>query len=245
MEKKSVSLILIKINFRWFGTKKEELAFDVDIVNSTIIESTLPNYQVTKKPGTFTITKRKLEVKTTFSGSIEYRPVLSEQDHASLEQYSFESGTTLAGKDAFSLTASYAKEDSMDLSYSYHITHEDGSDASDCYEVIPSTITNPNAKVEKRKIALHTKSETLVYDGKSHTLSKDALTYTGDLHEGDTFVTSDTDQNFTDANEKIIPSRFLTKSRIAIRKMSQSITISILPIMSELLRFRSDLFPSL
>lgn len=181
------------------GTK--ELAFDVDIVNSTTGESTLPNYQVTKKPGTFTITKRKLEVKTTFSGSIEYRPVLSEQDHASLEQYSFESGTTLAGKDAFSLTASYAKEDSMDLSYSYHITHEDGSDASDCYEVIPSTITNPNAKVEKRKIALHTKSETLVYDGKSHTLSKDALTYTGHLHEGDIFVTSDTDQSFTDANE--------------------------------------------
>ena len=47
------------------GTK--ELAFDVDIVNSTTGESTLPNYQVTKKPGTFTITKRKLEVKTTFS----------------------------------------------------------------------------------------------------------------------------------------------------------------------------------
>ena len=66
----------------------------------------------------------------------------------------------------------------------------------------PSTITNPNAKVEKRKKASIPRVETLVYDGKSHTLSKDALTYTGDLHEGDTFVTSDTDQNFTDANEK-------------------------------------------
>ena len=138
-----------------------------------------------------------------------------------------------------------AKEDSMDLSYSYHITHEDGSDASDCYEVIPSTITNPNAKVEKRKIALHTKSETLVYDGKSHTqvkmLSLILVIFTREIPSSPVIQIRISPM----LTKKVIPSRFLTKSRIAIRKMSQSITISILPIMSELLRFRSDRFPSL
>lgn len=181
----------------------QDLTFDVDIVNSTTKESTKSNYQITIIPGTLTIKKRELHVKTTFSGTIEYRPVLSENDHASLEACSFEDGTTLAGKDVFSLTAFYAKKDSMDLSYNYQITHEDGTDASNCYDVRPSTITNPEAKVEKRKISLHTESKTLVYDGKSHTISKDNLNISkGDLYEGDKFVTSDpTDQSFTDANE--------------------------------------------